>query len=81
MAEWLNERFMPHDVVILEDHPEIAEHVKEVKMNNGEYTLFLVQNLTKLNRYSKMLESGPYYKNWSKTYLSEVKGFRDRKIS
>ena len=81
MAEWLNERFMPHDVVILEDHPDIAEHVKEVKMNNGEYTLFLVQNLTKLNRYSKMLESGPYYKNWSKTYLSEVKGFRDRKIS
>ena len=81
MAEFLNERFMPRDVVILEDHPEIAEHVKEVKMNNGEYTLFLVQNLTKLNRYSKMLESGPYYKNWSKTYLSEVKGFRDRKIS
>ena len=76
MAEWLNERFMPHDVVVLEDHPMIDEYVKEVKLNNGEYTLFLVQSLSKLNRYAKMLEKGPYYKNWSRTYLESVKGFR-----
>lgn len=76
MAEWLNERFMPHDVVVLEDHPMIDEYVKEVKLNNGEYTLFLVQGLSKLNRYAKMLEKGPYYKNWSRTYLESVKGFR-----
>ena len=25
MAEWLNERFMPHNIVILEDHPKINE--------------------------------------------------------
>lgn len=77
MAEWFNERFMPHDVVVLEDHPEIAEKVKEVKLNNGEYTLFLAQSLSKLNRFAKMLESGPYYKNWSRSYLESVKGFRD----
>ena len=79
MAEWLNERFMPHDVVILEDHPEIPEKVKGVKLNNGEHILFLAQSLSKLNRFSKMLESGPYYKNWSKTYLESVKGFRAQK--
>ncbi len=77
MAEWLNERFMPRDIVVLEDHPKIDEYVKEVKLNNGEYTLFLVQSLSKLNKSAKMLESGPYYKNWSKTYLESVKGFRD----
>ena len=77
MAEWFNERFMPHDVVVLEDHPEISEKVKEVKLNNGEYTLFLAQSLSKLNRFAKMLESGPYYKNWSRSYLESVKGFRD----
>ncbi len=77
MAEWFNERFMPHDVVVLEDHPEIAEKVKEVKLNNGEYTLFLAQSLSKLNRFAKILESGPYYKNWSRSYLESVKGFRD----
>ena len=80
MAEWLNERFMPRDIVVLEDHPEIHEHVKEVKLNNGHYTLFLVQSLSKLNRFSKMLESGPYYRNWSKSYLRSVKGFREKKI-
>ena len=70
---------MPRDVVILEDHPEISEKVKGVKLNNGEHILFLAQSLSKLNRFSKMLESGPYYKNWSKTYLESVKGFRVRK--
>ena len=78
MAEWLNERFMPKDVVVLEDHPRINEYVKEVKLNNGEYILFLVQSLSKLNRFAKMLETGPYYKNWSKSYLRSVKGFRGR---
>ena len=76
IARELNERFMPRDVVILEDHPDIAEKVKHVTLNNGEYTLFLAQGLSKLNRHAKMLESGPYYKNWSKSYLESVKGFR-----
>ena len=79
LAEDLNNYFMQRDVVVLEDHPDIAEKVKHVKLNNGEYTLFLAQKLSKLNRFSKMLESGPYYKNWSKTYLESVKGFRARK--
>ena len=77
IADKLNQAFMPRDVVILEDHPKIKEKVKTVKLNNGEYILFLVQRLSKLNRYSKMLEKGPYYKNWSKSYLQSVKGFRD----
>ena len=78
MADVLNERFMPRDVVILEDHPDIDESVKGVKLNNGHYTLFLAQRLSKLNKFSRMLESGPYYKNWSRSYLESVKGFRDR---
>lgn len=76
IADMLNWAFMPRDVVILEDHPEIKESVKRVKLNNGEYILFLAQRLSKLNRYSEMLEKGPYYKNWSKSYLRSVKGFR-----
>ena len=77
IADKLNQAFMPLDVVILEDHPKIKEKVKTVKLNNGHYILFLAQRLSKLNRYSKMLEKGPYYKNWSKSYLRSVKGFRD----
>ena len=76
IADRLNEALMPSDIVVLEDHPEIEEKVKGVKLNNGHYTLFLAQGLSKLNRHAKMLESGPYYKNWSKSYLESVKGFR-----
>ena len=77
LAKELNEFFMSKDVVILEDHPKINEYVKDVKLNNGHYILFLVQSLSKLNKFSKILESGPYYHNWSKSYLKEVKGWRE----
>jgi hypothetical protein len=79
LAVDLNAYFMPKDIVILEDHPDTAESVKGVKLNNGHYILFLAQSLSKLNRFSKILEAGPYYKNWSRDYLQSVKGFRDRK--
>ena len=79
LAKDLNGYFMDRDVVILEDHPRTPESVKGVKLNNGHYILFLAQSLSKLNRFSKMLETGPYYKNWSKDYLESVKGFRERK--
>ena len=77
IASQLNEALMPSDIVVLEDHPGIKEKVKHVKLNNGEYILFLAQRLSKLNKFSRMLETGPYYKNWSKSYLESVKGFRD----
>ena len=77
IADRLNKALMANDIVILEDHPKIKEKVKQVKLNNGHYILFLAQRLSKLNRYSRMLEAGPYYRNWSKTYLESVKGFRD----
>ena len=76
IADRLNEALMPSDIVVLEDHPEIEEKVKHVRLNNGEYILFLAQRLSKLNHFSKMLELGPYYRNWSKSYLESVKGFR-----
>ena len=77
LAKDLNEYFMSKDIVVLEDHPKINEYVKDVKLNNGHYILFLVQSLSRLNKFSKMLENGPYYHNWSKSYLKSVKGFRD----
>ena len=77
IADRLNQALMANDIVILEDHPKIPEKVKTVKLNNGHYILFLAQRLSKLNKFSRMLEKGPYYDNWSKTYLESVKGFRD----
>ncbi len=79
LAKDLNGYFMDRDVVILEDHPDTPESVEGVKLNNGHYILFLAQSLSKLNKFSKMLEMGPYYRNWSKDYLRSVKGFREKK--
>ena len=79
IAHDLNSYWMQRDIVILEDHPAIKENVKGVTLNNGEYILYLAQSLSKLNHFSKLLETGPYYKNWSKTYLQSVKGFREQK--
>ena len=79
IARDLNSYFMRRDIVVLEDHPKISERVSSVKLNNGEFILFLAQSLSKLNHFSKVLESGPYYKNWSKSYLQSVKGFREQK--
>jgi hypothetical protein len=76
IADKLNKALMANDIVILEDHPKIKEKVKHVKLNNGHYILFLAQRLSKLNKFSRMLEKGPYYKNWSNSYLESVKGFR-----
>ena len=77
IADKLNFAFMPRDVVVLEDHPKIKESVKGIKLNNGHFILFLVQKLSKLNKFSKMLEVGPYYKNWTKKYIKSVKKFRE----
>ena len=79
IARDLNSYFMRSDVVVLEDHPDIDESVEDVKLNNGKYILFLAQSLSKLNHFSKLLESGPYYKKWSSDYLQSVKGFREKK--
>ena len=51
LAHDLNQYFMSKDVVVLEDHPDIDERVKDVRLNNGEYILFLVQSLSKLNKF------------------------------
>ena len=79
IARDLNSYFMRSDVVVLEDHPDIDESVEDVKLNNGKYILFLAQSLSKLNHFSKLLESGPYYNKWSSDYLQSVKGFREKK--
>ena len=79
IADDLNQYWMSKDIVILEDHPDTPEHVEKVQLNNGEFVLFLAQSLSKLNHFSRVLEAGPYYRNWSKTYLESVKGFRERK--
>jgi len=62
MADVLNERFTPRDIVVLEDHPDIDERVKDVKLNNGHYTLFLAQRLSNSTNFPRCWKSVPTIK-------------------
>ena len=78
IARDFNKFFKVDDVVVLEDHPDIAETVKGVSLNNGKYILFLAQRLSKLNRFSDQLKKTSYYKNWTRKHLKDVRDWRDQ---
>ncbi len=74
LAEDLNKHFKVKNLLIMEDHPDIIETVKEVKLNQGKYTLLFVQNRSKVAHFEKMLRNTDYYKNWDPKYEKEVTG-------
>ena len=74
LAAQLNGTYAPRDLLIMEDHPKLIEKVKDVKLNQGRYTLLLVQRRTKLKRFADILDKSDYYKNWSKGYRESVTG-------
>ena len=60
------------DLVALTDHPGDPELVNGVAMNQGQYALLLVQNLTELNEKAQQLGSKGFYKNWNEDYARSV---------
>ena len=74
LASQLNGTYASRDLLIMEDHPSLVEKVKDVKLNQGRYTLLLVQSRTKLKRFADILEKSDYYNNWSKGYRESVTG-------
>ena len=74
LAAQLNDTYAPRDLLIMEDHPKLVEKVKDVKMNQGRYTLLLVQRRTKLKRFEDILKKTDYYRNWSKGHRESVTG-------
>lgn len=78
LTQELNKDLMKQDVVILEDHPDLTEHVHGVKMNFGQCGLYVVQRLTKLNEAAQKLHASGYYDHWSTAELDEVVTWRYR---
>ena len=73
----LNTKLMTQDVVILEDHPALVEHVAGVKMNFGLCGLFVIQELSKLNKAADKLKTSGYYSHWTQSELDEVSTWRN----
>ena len=77
LTKKLNERLMPLNIVVLDDHPNNVETINEVVMNFGQAILLIVQQLDELTRASEQLKQKGYYDHWSQHNLDEVVNWRD----
>ena len=59
-------------LIALEDHPDEAEEIDTVVLNNGEHGLVLLQERSKLEEARKHLDSLGYYKYWPADYKKDV---------
>lgn len=68
-----NQEFLlPNDLLALEDHPDDAEIVNGVCMNQGTYALALVQGLTDLNQKAQLMANKGFYDSWPNEYLTAL---------
>jgi hypothetical protein len=60
------------DLIALGDHPDDAEMVNGVVMNQGAYSLILIQRLSELNQKAHAVASKGFYQDWPEAYLHEL---------
>jgi len=60
------------DLLVLEDHPDRAEIVNGVSMNQGTYALALVQSLSDLDQKAQLIAGKGFYETWPEDYLKEL---------
>jgi hypothetical protein len=58
------------NLIALADHPDDAETVNGVVMNQGTYAIVFVQGINKLTESAKQLASKGYYDGWDEEYLT-----------
>jgi len=63
---------VPRTLVALADHPDSAETVNGVSMNQGRWALAFVQSLGQLDAVAKGLADRGYYQDWSEDYLRDL---------
>jgi len=66
------EFLVPRNLLALEDHPDDAEVVNGVVMNNGTYALALIQSLTDLNEKAQLVGRKGFYDTWPEEYLTPL---------
>ena len=68
---------LARDIIALADHPDDPEVVKGVTMNQGDHALVLIQPLSKLDSFARMIAAKGYYDGWPEHYLQQL--FQHRK--
>lgn len=76
--DFANREFLlSKDILVLEDHPDDAEIVNGVCMNQGTYALALVQCLSDLDAKAAIMARKGFYDAWPEDYLTML--FQHRK--
>lgn len=63
---------IPHGLFALGDHPDHAEIVRGVTMNQGDWALAFVQDKHSLDQHAQELAGRDYYHGWDEQYLTEL---------
>lgn len=63
---------VPKNMLALADHPGAPETVNGVSMNQGQWAVAFVQDLSKLNAVAKTLADRGYYHDWPEEYLTAL---------
>lgn len=63
---------VPRGLIALGDHPDIPEVINGVTMNQGQWALMFVQDLTKLNQHARTLADRGFYRDWPSAYLESL---------
>ena len=73
-----NKILMPHNYVILEDHPDAEEITSGIRMNFGYCPIIVCQQLDKLTAASEQLKAKGYYDTWSQEDLDKIVSWRHK---
>lgn len=63
---------VPRDLIALEDHPDDAEIINGVCMNQGTYALAMMQSLSDLNAKAALVAKKGFYNTWPEEYLQQL---------
>lgn len=77
IVEYTRDLLISQNLIALEDHPSLPEIVNGVCMNQGKYTLAIIQSLSDLNDRAEIIGKKGFYDKWPEEYLTEL--FRYRK--
>jgi len=78
MVNNANEKLLPKNIVILEDHPNTEEITSGVRMNFGYCPIIVCQQLDKLNAAGEQLKAKGYYDTWSQEDLDKIVTWRHK---
>jgi hypothetical protein len=74
----VNQGFLAaRNIIALPDHPDCAEVINGISMNQGTYAIVFIQPTDKLNHFARIIAEKGYYQNWPQDYLDELFAFRE----